>query len=84
MAQQYGFRGVEVMEGVTKGDFGRNIPFLMEVTSAVDTKIYINDNPQQGYIAQGIPLKANVMRTIPMQVYWFKSDAAVTVVAYRP
>jgi hypothetical protein len=84
MAQYYGFRGVQVLENVTSGDFGRNTPLVLEVTATVDTKIYVNDNPDQGFKAQGIPLKANEMRIVPLQCYWFTTDAPVTVVAYRP
>lgn len=84
MAQYYGFRAVEVLTAVTTNDFGRNTPYVMEVTASVDTKIYINDNPDGGFKAQGIPLKAGVMRIIPLQTYWFTSDAAVDVVAYLP
>lgn len=84
MAQQYGFRTSVVLENVTSGQFGPTVPLFLEVTASVNTKIFINDNPDSGYLAPGIPLTANVMRTIPMQAARFRADAPVTVVGYLP
>jgi hypothetical protein len=86
MANQVGLRVVDVLEGVTKGNYGRNIPVLLEVTNegAATTKFYANDNPKEGHRAQGIPIAAGATRQIPLQVYWFTADSAVTVVAYKP
>jgi hypothetical protein len=86
MATFYGFRSVAVLEDVTEGNFGRNVPLVIEVQNKgdSDTKIYINDNPSEGYTAQGIPIAAGTTRQIPMQTYTFRTESPVTVVAYRP
>lgn len=83
MGQYLGFRGVAVLENVTKGDFGRNVPMAIEVTATTETKIYINEFPEQGHLPQGIPVPVGT-RLIPMQTYNFRSDDPVTVVGYRP
>lgn len=82
-----GFRSHKVITGTT-GVLDRQGAFIyLEVTSATDTLFYPNINDVNGNIApagsDGIPLKAGVTKIIPMAVYNFKADAAVTVVAYR-
>lgn len=86
MAYSIGFRTVAVLENVTEGNFGRNTPMMLEVTNngGTSTKIYINDNPSEGFVAQGIPVDAGQTRVIPLQSHWFRADNPVTVVAYRP
>lgn len=82
-----GFRTHKVQTGTT-GDLDRHGAYThLEVEAATNTLFYPNallddgqPNPRQ---PDGIPIKAGVTRIILMQVYNWKADAAVTVVAYR-
>lgn len=84
----YGFRGHVVVKGKTEAMLDRFGSILMvEVSSDVDTTFYPNPFDDQGNPSPvqraGIPIKAGVIRTIPMQMYNFKADNPVTVVGYR-
>jgi hypothetical protein len=83
-----GFRSHKTFVAQSNGTLDTHGAYVMaEVTSAVDTNFYPNPFDANGDPVVSppdpIPLKANVTRTIPMQLYNFKADAAVTVVAYR-
>jgi hypothetical protein len=85
----YGFHTHKVVTG-TEGDIsGRGYFKMVEVTSTVDTLFYPNafNYNEDGTFSHpkhsdGIPIKAGVPKVIPMAVYNFKADAAVTVVAF--
>lgn len=82
-----GFRTHLVATGI-EGDLSRYGEILYaEVDADVDTLFYPNpmmlDGTPKPVAPDGIPIKAGVTRCIPMALYNFKADAAVTVVAYR-
>jgi hypothetical protein len=84
-----GFRSHKVITAQTFGVLDTHGAYIyLEVDSATDTLFYPNAiNPTTGDPVaagvDGIPIKAGVTKVVPMAVYNFKADAAVTVVAYR-
>lgn len=85
--QTGGFRGHKVVTG-TSGVIDRaGALHRVEVDSAVDTLFFPNALDDKGVERMvpidGIPIKAGVTRVIPMQIYSYKANATVTVVAYR-
>lgn len=86
--QTTGYRGHKVVTATSSGLLSRSGAFhRLEVDSATDTLFYPNalDDALNAVTppVDGIPIKAGVTRVIPMQVYTYKADAPVTIVAYR-
>lgn len=85
-----GFRSHKTIANATEGKLSDSGEYLLvEVTNAgdSDTNFYPNVTLPNGQPnpagSDPIPILAKSTRQIPMAVYNFKSDAVVTVVAYR-
>lgn len=84
--QTSGYRQHIVKTGLTGFLSRSGAVHRVEVDAAADTMFYPNAFEDDGTTprpSDGIPIKAGVTRVIPMQIYNYKADASVTVVAYR-
>ena len=88
MATPLGLRTVHVYTTVAgeekQAGNGRGSVLYTEVTNgtASEVKFTVNSFPEQGHNGVPIPIPPNTTRALPIQLYNFKADGVVTVVAY--